>query len=710
MRRPQLRSVFGALLILAVLTGVLAGPTAADDGTAGGETAVPSASAPEPPDPEADPAPPTTETTAPPSDSGPEMAALSAEAEEEGEVRVAVRVADGVDPSAAMSATLAGTDHRIGSESDDVVGVAVDAEGLERLAASPAVESVTEDIVLVPLTGGGGPGGSITTPVRADVVHALGRQGEGRRVAVLDSGVDLSHPTFTGVEVAEEGCFVSTTVDPCEVERGAGAAAPCDLSYAGCDHGTHVTGLLVGQGSYHVPGGIAPRSEIIPIRVLSPDDSGAVTAQSTDIAAAIDLVLELDALAPIDAVNMSLGSLVAYPQEYPCDGELGFLLRDKFAALRAAGIAPVVASGNQGQHGLSYPACISNSIPVAGSDPSTGALWTGANRNANVVVAAPSVEVAGAVPGGQDVKTGTSLAAPQVTAAIALMRQVDPGLGVSSIQTILRRTGQPLQGTGIRQLDVAAAIGGYWVVTDSGDVHPAGLAGVQPRVGPGVPPGESVVAGSPTTSGAGYWLVTDRGTVIGHGDATHHGDMSGFSLNQPIVAMATMPLGDGYWLLARDGGVFTFGDAQFYGSTGNLRLNAPVTDIATSPTGNGYWLTAKDGGVFTFGDAQFYGSTGNLTLNQPVVSMASTASGRGYWLVALDGGVFTFGDASYHGSLPGLGVTSETGYRVRATDDGRGYYIATLQGGVHAFGAAAPISPHGPMAGRVIDLMVFDMG
>jgi hypothetical protein len=156
--------------------------------------------------------------------------------------------------------------------------------------------------------------------------------------------------------------------------------------------------------------------------------------------------------------------------------------------------------------------------------------------------------------------------------------------------------------------------------------------------------------------------------------------------------------------------VFSFGDAQFHGSTGNLVLNAPVTDIATSATGGGYWLTAKDGGVFSFGDAQFHGSTGNMTLNQPVVSMAATASGQGYWLVALDGGVFTFGEAAFHGSLPGSGIATTSGYRVRATDEGRGYYISTLDGDVHAFGTAAPITPRGPSAGgQLVDLMVFDL-
>ena len=690
MRRPQPRSVIGAMLTLALSLSVLAGPSAADE-TEPPPTAPPPASIDE-----------DLPAAQPSVDEG-VLAPLQAQAATDGEVRVIVQMADGGDPSPSVDAALAGTDHTVGASGDDFVGVQVDSEGLDRLAATPGIGSIVEDVVLRPTASS-----SLAADVHADVLHDRGIRGDGRRIALLDSGIDLGHPTFAGFSGdVFEACIVTHGSEPCDVE-GAGTAAPCSPSIAGCEHGTHVASLAVGSGAAAVPGGIAPDVDLIAIRVLSPD-GGAVVALSSDVALAIDRILALDAVQPVDAVNMSLGSDFAFPGDGTCNTSDGGLLQAKFAALRAADIAPVVAAGNQGAAGLSYPACVSGAIAVTGSDTATNGLWTGANRNANVAIAAPAADLLGAIPPGSvgpATKSGTSLAAPQVSGAIALMRQVEPGLSVSAIPGRLSTTGRPLVGTAIRQLDVAAAIGGYWVVRTDGSVSTAGLAAPKPRHGPAPPPGESVVAGSPTRTGQGYWIATDRGRVVAHGDATHFGDASSIHLNKPVVAMAATPTGKGYWLLAQDGGIFTYGDARFYGSTGNMTLNAPVTDIATSHDGGGYWLTAKDGGVFTFGNAAFYGSTGNMTLNQPVVSMASTPSGHGYWLVALDGGVFTFGDAAFHGSLPGRGVATISGNRVRATGDGRGYYISTLDGGVHAFGAATPIAPAGLPPTGAVDLML----
>ncbi len=150
------------------------------------------------------------------------------------------------------------------------------------------------------------------------------------------------------------------------------------------------------------------------------------------------------------------------------------------------------------------------------------------------------------------------------------------------------------------------------------------------------------------------------------------GDLSGQSLNQPVVGMATTADGGGYWLVARDGGVFAFGDAPFYGSAGDIDLAAPVVGMAADQATGGYWLVAADGGVFAY-NAPFFGSMGGQSLNQPVVGMATTADGGGYWLVARDGGVFAFGDAAYSGnqlsdaSVPAVAISGsggDHGYRV----------------------------------------------
>ena len=144
----------------------------------------------------------------------------------------------------------------------------------------------------------------------------------------------------------------------------------------------------------------------------------------------------------------------------------------------------------------------------------------------------------------------------------------------------------------------------------------------------------------------------------------------------------------GYWLVASDGGVFSFGDAAFAGSMGGQALNRPIIGVAATPDGGGYWLVASDGGVFSFGDAAFAGSMGGQALNRPIIGVAATPDGGGYWLVASDGGVFSFGDAAFAGSMGGQALNRPI-IGVAATPDGGGYWLVASDGGVFSFGDAA---------------------
>jgi outer membrane protein assembly factor BamB len=184
-----------------------------------------------------------------------------------------------------------------------------------------------------------------------------------------------------------------------------------------------------------------------------------------------------------------------------------------------------------------------------------------------------------------------------------------------------------------------------------------------------------------------YWLVASDGGIFAFGGATFYGSTGSFTLNQPVVAMASTPDHRGYWLVASDGGIFAFGDAGFYGSTGSLHLNRPIVGIAPTPDGRGYWLVASDGGVFNFGDAAFMGSMGAVALNRPVVGIAATTSSQGYWLVASDGGIFAFGDAAFAGSTGSL-TLNEPIVGMAATPLGAGYWLVASDGGLFSFGRA----------------------
>ena len=185
----------------------------------------------------------------------------------------------------------------------------------------------------------------------------------------------------------------------------------------------------------------------------------------------------------------------------------------------------------------------------------------------------------------------------------------------------------------------------------------------------------------------GYQEVTAQGRVFSYGNADQAGDLSGESLNKPIVGMADTGDGGGYWILASDGGIFAEGDAQFFGSTGSIALNKPIVGMAPTTDSGGYWEVASDGGIFSYGDANFFGSTGNIVLNKPIVGMAATPDGGGYWLVATDGGIFAFGDAKFYGSAGNI-VLNRPIVGMAASPTGHGYRLVASDGGIFNYGDA----------------------
>ena len=158
--------------------------------------------------------------------------------------------------------------------------------------------------------------------------------------------------------------------------------------------------------------------------------------------------------------------------------------------------------------------------------------------------------------------------------------------------------------------------------------------------------------------------------MIAFGDAAVLGDMTGTTLNGPVLDSVATPSGQGYYMVASDGGIFAFGDARFAGSMGGKRLNAPVRSLVPDGDGTGYWLVAADGGVFAF-DAPFRGSMGGRPLNKPVPGMVRY--GDGYLMVGEDGGIFAFSDLPLHrlARRPPAGQPDRVGRRSATTPSRR---------------------------------------
>jgi subtilisin len=289
--------------------------------------------------------------------------------------------------------------------------------------------------------------------IGADQAWAQGYDGTGTVVAVIDSGVDSAHPFLAG-KVVEEACYSttsgqqSTTLCPngAQEQIGVGAAAPCPLEAQGCWHGTHVAGIVAGNGDpADLPiWGVGKGANLIAIQVFSQingflDCGGqppCLGAYTSDILAALERVYTLRSAYAIAAVNMSLGggSFSA-----TCDAEEYKPFIDN---LRAVGIATVVASGNDGSTSeISAPACVSTAVSV-GATTKDDQVADFSNVAPFLSLFAPGDEIISSYPGGQfAVASGTSMASPHVAGAWAILKQAKPSATVDEVLQAFTDTG-----------------------------------------------------------------------------------------------------------------------------------------------------------------------------------------------------------------------------------------------------------------------------
>jgi subtilisin family serine protease len=336
-------------------------------------------------------------------------------------------------------------------------------EALRRLAADPAVVRIQEDLTMRPFLAESIP------LIGADDVFADGHTGSGWAIAVLDTGADTDHPFLAGRAVAE-ACYSSTASNALSVCPGGanestapGSGKNCPARVSGCDHGTHVTGIAAGSGRAF--SGVARDGQLIPIQVFSRFggadclnsglSSPCVFSFTSDLTRALERVLELSEGLDIAAVNMSLGG-GAFSSH--CDNDVLKLAIDN---LRAAGIATVVASGNDGLDGMiSSPACISSAIAV-GSTTEADQISGFSNHASIIDLLAPGSSITSSVPGNRfAIFNGTSMATPHVAGAFALLRGADPSATVDQIETALESTGRLVSRAGIAKprIQVDAAL------------------------------------------------------------------------------------------------------------------------------------------------------------------------------------------------------------------------------------------------------------
>src|SRR5690606_13760420 len=169
-------------------------------------------------------------------------------------------------------------------------------------------------------------------------------------------------------------------------------------------HGTHVAGIVAATGAPGGVFGVAPKAELLAVRVLDENGSGSLS----------DLIDGLSWTSGSGAhiVNLSLGSPLNNP-----------LLERAIKALIQRGVLVVAAVGNSGPQigSVGYPAKLEGVIGVGASDRDDG-IATFSSRGCGVDLAAPGVGVRSTwIGGGYRTMSGTSMAAPHVAGVCALL-------------------------------------------------------------------------------------------------------------------------------------------------------------------------------------------------------------------------------------------------------------------------------------------------
>lgn len=329
----------------------------------------------------------------------------------------------------------------------------------------------------------GGSGGEFVgqwaaTKIRLPQAHAVTR-GAGVTVAVLDTGVDPTHPQLAGRLIAGYD-FVDMDADP--REEGAQGA---NLTFG---HGTHVAGLVALA---------APEAQIMPVRVLDADGIGNLWVLAEALAYAVNPDGDPTTDDGADVINLSLSTprrtalLEEIVAAVTCaadddgddddgddddgddddgddddgdaddgDADDGDDDTDCLARVQRGAVVTAAAGNNSGQQ-PEYPAGEGTAglLAVAAST-SADRLATFSNYGAWVQVAAPGDQIMSSVPdGGYGVWNGTSMAAPLTAGVAALVRAAQPTFNAQESANQVMRSAVPLHNARLRRIDAAAAVG-----------------------------------------------------------------------------------------------------------------------------------------------------------------------------------------------------------------------------------------------------------
>ena len=306
--------------------------------------------------------------------------------------------------------------------------------------------------------------------IGTDQAWEKGFTGKNYTIAILDTGIDKTHPFLQG-KVIDEACFSSTdsgkdpiygpweTKSLCpnsQLNTNDTPGQPCE-DLVGCDHGTHVAGIIAGTGNEF--SGVARDADVISIQVFAQGERGIcgsnpspclVSLMSDQIAALDAIYDDLRNKHTIVAINMSLGG--GYYKTI-CDDDMPNAYKQVMELLKNKSISTIVASGNNGYiDGIAAPACISSTVSV-GSTTKENNVSSFSNSVDFLTMLAPGglgagnqLDIYSSLPNGFfGYKAGTSMAAPHVAGAFAIVQQQSPTAKTSQILSLLTSHGKPIK-------------------------------------------------------------------------------------------------------------------------------------------------------------------------------------------------------------------------------------------------------------------------
>ncbi|MBL7101042.1 MAG: S8 family serine peptidase [Nanoarchaeota archaeon] len=330
--------------------------------------------------------------------------------------------------------TLSGNEFKKKHEYSIITGFSgeVTEEGLEKLRQDPNVEKIYFDrpykvslVDSVPLINA-----SKMHPYQIENQNVTGA---GETICILDTGINYTHESFGSCSETE---FLNGNCD--KIPEGYDYINIDNNPYDDNGHGTHVAGIAAANGNII---GVAPDAKIVSIKVC---DSGGTCTSSAIISGLEWCVTNKDNF-NISVISMSLGDGGEYtsincPTDY-ADGP-------SLAAAYAAGIFLTASSGNDGYtSGISYPSCNENVTSAGAVDKSDSITY---NRGGDLLtILAPGVSIISTWhDGGTKTLPGTSMSAPHIAGAAAILQQYAKAnfnlLNQSEIENALNNTGKAI--------------------------------------------------------------------------------------------------------------------------------------------------------------------------------------------------------------------------------------------------------------------------